>query len=535
MPRTSRFSAFLLLVAVGFAAGPLTSPALAAAESPRRPNFLIILVDDQSPFDFRFYNPRSELNSPTLDRLAAQGMIIDGAYYMGGWVGGVCTPSRTMMMSGRTLWHAPDASGRGYNPHNNNPRLVPPDLPDHTLPAVFNRAGYATMRTCKPGNSYQAANRLFQVRHDADKRGATDETGSAWHAERVLDYLQEREAKKDQRPFLIHFGFSHPHDTRDAKPEYLAKYGATNHTDRATPPPAHPKQPRLPLAYLPAHPFDQGNQPGQRDETEASGVWERRDERTIRNELGREFACVENIDTQIDRVLRRLEAMGELDNTYIFYTADNGIAIGRHGIQGKQILYEHSWRVPFIARGPGIAPGSRAPGNIYLLDVLATVCDLAGIAAPATNEGVSFRAVLEGRQPAIRETLYGVYCGGTRPGIRAVRHGDWKLIQYDVHGGRVRESQLFNLRENPDELLIQHHDPAVVALTGNRPAPHQINLAGDPRHAAKLREMQERLLSEMRRFDDPFRLWNQPGDNLPVPAEPTAPPAPAAKKKAAKG
>ena len=105
--------------------------ALRAAEpgpARRAPNFLIIVVDDQSPFDFRFYNPRSELHSPTLDRLAAQGMVIDGAYYMGGWVGGVCTPSRTMMMTGRTLWHAPDASGRGHNPHDADPRLVPPDL-----------------------------------------------------------------------------------------------------------------------------------------------------------------------------------------------------------------------------------------------------------------------------------------------------------------------------------------------------------------------------------------------------------------------
>jgi choline-sulfatase len=526
MPRFLRSVVLAALAGLTFAA-----PVLPAAHPPgsdpaavRRPNFLFILVDDQSPFDFKFYNPRSELHSPTLDRLAARGMVLDRAYYMGGWVGGVCTPSRTMVMSGRTLWHIPDASNRGYNPHNANPRLVPPDLPQHTLPAVFNRAGYATMRTCKPGNSYQAANALFQVRRDADKRGGTDETGSAWHADQVLTYLQQREASRDARPFLIYFGFSHPHDTRDGKPGYLAKYGATNHTDRNSPPPAHPQQPLLPAAYLPAHPFDQGNQPGQRDETQASGVWERRDERTIRNELGREFACVENIDTQIDRVLRRLEAMGELDNTYIFYTADNGIAIGRHGIQGKQNLYEHSWRVPFLACGPGIPRGARAPGNIYLLDVLATLCDFAGIAPPATNEGRSFRAVLEGRQPAIRDTLYGVFCGGTRPGIRAVRHGDWKLIQYDVHDGRGRETQLFNLRDNPDELLLQHHDPAIVALTGHRPAPHQVNLAADPRHAAKLREMQDRLFAEMRRHDDPFRLWNQPADNLPRPPEPALPP-----------
>ena len=90
----------LLALLLLFLNGPLllaAVPSEAATPKPRRPNFLIILVDDQSPFDFRFYNPRSELNSPTLDRLAAQGMIIDGAYYMGGWVGGVCTPSRTMV------------------------------------------------------------------------------------------------------------------------------------------------------------------------------------------------------------------------------------------------------------------------------------------------------------------------------------------------------------------------------------------------------------------------------------------------------
>jgi len=178
MNRFHRILHRLILVA-GIALPAAAADAGSAKATPRRPNFLLILVDDQSPFDSRFYNPRSELHSRTLDRLAAQGIVVDGAYYLGGWVGGVGTPSRTMMMSGRTLGHVPDASGRGCNPHNAKPRLVPPDLPDHALPAVFNRPGYATMRTCKPGNNYQAANRLFQVRHDADKRGGTDETGSA--------------------------------------------------------------------------------------------------------------------------------------------------------------------------------------------------------------------------------------------------------------------------------------------------------------------------------------------------------------------
>ena len=83
-----------------------------------------------------------------------------------------------------------------------------------------------------------------------------------------------------------------------------------------------------------------------RDEVGVKGVWKNRDERTIRNEMGREFACSENIDIQVGRVLKKLEEMGELDNTYVVYTADHGMAIGRHGLQGKQNLYDHTWRIP---------------------------------------------------------------------------------------------------------------------------------------------------------------------------------------------
>lgn len=481
----------------------------AFAQESKRPNFLFIIADDQAPFDLKLYNPSSLLDTPNIDRLAAEGMVIEQAYHMGAWVSGVCTPSRHMIMSGRTLWHTPNRPGRTDNPHWNDPSKVPPNILEHTLPAVFNRAGYDTMRTCKRGNSYEAANALFQVRRDADKRGGTHESGSGWHGDQVMEYLKERESNRDTDPFLIYFGFSHPHDTRDGTPVLLAKYGAVNHTDPDSLPEANPKQPALPPNYLPAHPFP-FRLPGARDEERVSGVWTRRDERTIRNELGREFACSENIDIQIGRVLKKLEAMGELENTYVFYTSDHGIAIGRHGLQGKQNLYEHSWRVPFIVKGPGIKAGTRAPGNVYLLDTLATLCGLAGIDAPPTSEGISLKPVLMGEQPSIRDTLYGVFCAETRPGLRSLRKGDWKLIKYDVYDGKYRKTQLFNLTRNPHEFLPEHHDPAVIALTGITPQPHQTNLADDPRHAGKLREMEAALLEEMRRHDDPFRLWNQP-------------------------
>ncbi|MFP6904110.1 MAG: sulfatase-like hydrolase/transferase, partial [Verrucomicrobiota bacterium] len=82
----------------------------------KRPNIVFIIADDQSPFDLKIYNPRSELQTPTIDRLAAEGMVLDGAHHMGSWVGGVCTASRHMIMSGRTLWHIPDKPGRTMNP-----------------------------------------------------------------------------------------------------------------------------------------------------------------------------------------------------------------------------------------------------------------------------------------------------------------------------------------------------------------------------------------------------------------------------------
>ena len=481
-----------------------------------RPNILLIIVDDQSPFDLKAYSPDSTLQTPNIDRLAREGMVFDGAHHMGAWVGAVCTASRHMIMSGRTVWHTPNKRGRRSNPNIDNATLVPPDLANHTLPAVFNRAGYKTMRTCKRGNSYEAANRLFTVRSDATRRGGTDETGSAWHADQVLEYLAQRETQKETDPFLIYFGFSHPHDKRDGKPELLQKYGAVNHTDKSQPPPAHPKQPLLPANYLPAHPFNNSHM-SVRDEVSVSGVWGRRDERTIRNELGREFACSENIDIQIGRVLKKLTTMGELDNTYVIYTADHGMAIGRHGLQGKQNLYEHTWRVPFIVKGRGIKAGSRATGNIYLLDILATLCDLAGIQAPQTNEGLSFKPVLFGQRETVREVLYGLYSGGAKPGMRCVKKGDWKLIKYDSMTADSRHTQLFNLAVNPHELLREHHAADVVALSGTKPESRQVNLAGDPQHAQVLADMEALLLAEMRRLHDPYRLWSQPDDGLQSP------------------
>ena len=462
-----------------------------------RPNFVFVLTDDQSPETLSAYG-KTVCETPHLDRLAAEGIVLTDAHHMGVWSGAVCTPSRTMIMTGRTVWRIPGARGPGLKWTKKERR----DAAQMSLPAIFNQAGYDTFRTCKRGNSYKEANDLFRISKIASKREGTQEGGSQWHGDRVIEYLDDRVARQDKDPFLIYFGFSHPHDPRHATDELAKKYGV--HND-GPPPEPDPKSPPLPSNYLPAHPFPHGH-PGLRDEERVQGVLTRRDPITVRNELGREYACIENIDVQVGRLLEKLEAMGELDNTYVIFTSDHGIAVGRHGLMGKQNLYEHTWRVPMIVRGPGIKAGRRASGYVYLLDVLPTLCDLAGIKIPEIVEGKSMRSVLEGKRERIRDVLYGVYCGGTKPGMRAIKTGDWKLIQYDLLDGTVRRTQLFHLRDNPREFLKQHHAPELRRLISEAPQKHQVNLADAPEHAGKRRELERLLREEMRRLGDPYEL-----------------------------
>ena len=484
----------LILCLLALCVSGSTSLAQAAG---KRPNFLFIVVDDLSPLSLSMYGNKV-CQTPHLAKLAAEGITLDDAHHMGAWSGAVCTASRTMIMTGRTVWRIPGARGPGIN----QPKTFHKEAAEQCLAAVFNRAGYDTMRTCKRGNSFEQANAKFTIRKDATKRGGTPEGGSKWHGDQVMDYLKERQASKDSDPFMIYFGFSHPHDPRHATPELAAKYGASNTGPGKA---LNPKAPPLPINWLPAHPFHHGH-PGLRDEVKVQGVMERRDEATVRNEIGREYACVENIDIQIGRVLKQLKEMGELDNTYIIFTADHGMSVGRHGLMGKQNLYEHTWEVPFIVRGPGIKSGSRASGYTYLLDVFPTLCDFAGIEIPKVVEGKSFRSVLEGKAERIRDVVYGVYSGGTKPGMRAIKTNGWKLIEYNVLEGTVRQTQMFDLRNNPNELLTEHNTKEVRAVLKNAPKPGQVNLAADPRFVKRRSELQALLKKEMKRLGDPYTL-----------------------------
>lgn len=461
------------------------------------PNFLFILTDDQDTYSVGAYR-RTEpsetnalgsveaIDTPHIDRLAREGMLFHQARLMGGNQGAVCTPSRTMIMTGRQTWQRTVSSAAD------------------TLPGVFNRNGYDTYRTCKVGNSYDLANAEFAARNEATKRGAADGAGSDWHADNVLNYLEQWNSGGRTKPFLIYLGFSHPHDERHGRPDLLAKYHCVDISNPASIS-LNPGAPPLPANHLactpatyPAHPFDHGHL-NVRDEVSVDGMGQYRTEAVVRNEIGKEFACVDWIDQQIGRVLARLEDPNNdgdrsdsiLENTYIVFTSDHGIAIGRHGLQGKQNLYEPTWRVPYIVRGPGIARGAETDALIYLHDTFPTFCDLADVAIPATigpQDGQSFKAVLHGTAAVARQHVYGVYAGGSTPGMRAVTDGRWKLIKYDVGNNATQKTQLFDLKHNPFELLPEHGVP---------------NLAEHPAFALIRQELEEQLMRQRKELNDP--------------------------------
>jgi arylsulfatase A-like enzyme len=178
-----------------------------------------------------------------------------------------------------------------------------------------------------------------------------------------------------------------------------------------------------------------------RDETLAP--WPRTSE-IIQSSLAEYYALIEHIDDRLAAIIETLKKTGAYENTIIIYAADNGLAIGSHGLLGKQNLYEHSTKVPLIISGPGIPKNKVKVALVYLYDLFPTLTDLLEIPQAEGVDGKSLMSIINGKSTSVRETLYTAY----RNTVRALRHGDWKLIRYP----QINHNQLFNLKEDPEEI-----------------------------------------------------------------------------------
>ena len=242
-------------------------------------------------------------------------------------------------------------------------------------------------------------------------------------ADAAIEFLRSHDRKK---PFFAYVAFTAPHDPRMPPLRFREAY--------------YRDLPPLPANFLPQLPFDNGMMKGGRDENLAP--WPRT-EAVIRDQLAEYYGMITHLDGQIGRILETLQQTGQADHTLIIYAADNGLALGSHGLLGKQSVFEHSMHVPLIFVGPGIPPGKSTQAFSYLLDVFPTLCDALGIRPPVDLEGESLRPLWEGQRDRVRDSVFLPYIGIQR----AVRDERWKLICYP----KIRYMQLFDLQNDPDE------------------------------------------------------------------------------------
>ena len=278
-------------------------------------------------------------------------------------------------------------------------------------------------------------------------------------SEVACDFLKGYDSED---PFFLYLSFTAPHDPRDTHARYHEMYDA----DKIT----------VPENFAEEHPFDQGDF-NVRDEKLAP--WPRTPE-IIQEHLAAYYAMITHLDDQVGQVLRALESSGQSDNTIIVFAGDNGLAVGQHGLLGKQNMYDHSVRVPLILSGPGIPRGERREAFTYLIDIYPTLFELVGVDLPPTVEGTSLVSTFDQPDERVRETFLYAY----KDFQRSARDRGWKLIEYRVGGKRT--TQLFDLEVDPWETQ---------------------NLAVRAEYAddvVRLRRELDRWYSE---FDDPTEPW----------------------------
>ena len=446
-----------LAVLLGFS---YQSAALAQAKF-KRPNVVFLLADDQRPDTIgALGNPI--IHTPNLDRLVREGT----AFTRATCANPICTPSRAEILTGATGFR----NGVFDFGRKIDPRVG-------LWPAAMKEAGYRTWFVGKWHNDgrptergFDRTNGLFAggggkwwgddafPQHPKDHNGRTVTGYRGWVlqtddrkllpergvglmpeiSKTFADAAIEMIRTKPAEPFFLQVSFTAPHDPLHMPPGYENKYD--------------PKRIPLPKNFLPKHPFDHGNLNG-RDEQLFE--WPRTPE-MVRAELAVYYAVISHMDEQIGRILAALDETGQRENTLIIFSSDHGLAVGSHGLRGKQNMYEHTINVPLIFSGPGVPRGKQTSAQCYLRDLSPTVCEIAHIPRPRGVQGKSLVPVLQGKEKAVYDYVFGYF----RNSQRMVRGRGYKLIEYPEAG----EMQLFHLETDPWEMKNRIDDPQLTEV-----------------------------------------------------------------------
>lgn len=433
----TKFSIYMLLLPILILGSckPKTEVKSKIGDSEKKPNIIFFLADDQTRNTINALG-NSQVITPNLDQLVADGTFFKKAYIMGAMNGAVCAPSRAMLMTGRALFNI-DPTGNTI------------DITHTTLPKTLGNAGYHTFHIGKWHNGKTAfarsfddgskiffggMHRQYQVpTYEFDKgkdyskerlNTPSDKHSSELYADAGVRFLDEYNSEK---PFFMYLAFQAPHDPREMPQEYLDRYD--------------PDSISLPKNFKKIHPFNNGEL-DIRDEWLAGYP---RTKEEIKANIAAYYAMITHMDAQIGRILNKLEEKGLAENTIIVFAGDNGLAVGQHGLMGKQNLYEHSINVPLLFKGPGIPKGKTMDSFAYLFDIYPTLCDLTQTNIPQTVEGQSLKPILMGTKQQVHNGMFFAY----KNFQRAVRNDRYKLIKYNVNNEVV--TQLFDLENDPFE------------------------------------------------------------------------------------
>jgi arylsulfatase A-like enzyme len=439
-----------------------------AANKATRPNVLFIVSDDLNNMLGCYGDPL--VKTPNIDRLAARGVRFEKAYC----TFPLCGPSRNSMLTG--LY--PNSTGILANQ-----QIFRQTIPaQQSLPQVFRNAGYFAARIGKLYH-YNVPKSVGTNGHDdpgswemeinpagVDRLVEESEIFSilpgqfggslSWFASPKTDsqhtdglmaedaeWVLERCAKRNDRPFFLAVGFFRPHTPYVSPKPYFEMYPA-----KSMPVVQNVKEDQadIPLAGL-------GSQKVEQDK--------------LTDDLRRQtrqayLASISFMDSQVGRVVAALDRLGLSDNTIIVFTSDHGYHMGEHGLWQKMSLFEESSRVPLLIIAPGVgAQSTRAMTPVSQVDLFPTLTELCGITAPANLQGQSLVPILKdpnhlGRGWALTQVMRGggrsqaavttnVGAQGERFFGYSLRTPRWRYTEWD-EGNKGRE--LYDHESDPSEL-----------------------------------------------------------------------------------
>tara|TARA_B100001123_G_scaffold449074_1_gene612840 strand:+ start:12246 stop:13703 length:1458 start_codon:yes stop_codon:yes gene_type:complete len=438
-----------------------------------RPNILFLIADDHRHDAIHGFGDKV-VQTPNLDELANAGTSMMNAHIMGSTSRAVCLPSRAMLLAGVGLFNVFASPDDDREPYWRDYTRYKIDGRYKLFPELLADAGYSTYgigkwhnRPSEYARSFTNGGSIFlgggfdQAKPTPNTKssglGFSHEATPVWEFQPTGNYEPDQVARGKSwsstlftdtaigllrshsvdDPFCMYIAFTEPHDPRTPPEEFASMY-------------AHTEIP-LPDNFLPQHPFDNGEL-HVRDEELAPHP---RTADDIRQHIADYYGMISKLDSEIGRLMQALQDLNLVDNTIVVYVADHGLALGQHGLLGKQNLYSHSVRVPMILRGPGIPSGKRHDALCYLHDMYATLLDYAEVDIPAQSDSISLLPVLNGEVSDHRETIFSAYqmdllVESDGPYQRMVRDERFKLIEYRVKGST--RYQLFDLINDPLEM-----------------------------------------------------------------------------------